>query len=139
MARWWHAIEGAAKYIAGRKCDYATQRERLGICAACPRVTRKVVPGSALFLGRDYSVFFCGAPLVVTESTCGCIVAAETSHASAAVVTIDGIPVDPAGKIENAAETCPSGKFGAVSGGAAPRSRCCPAAGEGDPGDADSH
>jgi hypothetical protein len=73
-------VHGASTFLAAvASGDVAPQpavEARRAICRVCPRMVVKVAPGAV----ADSS--WCGEPLQVTASTCGCLVAAKTLVAS---------------------------------------------------------
>lgn len=118
--RWWTALKGAAHYaaahLAGNICGPDDADDRLNWCANCAELTRaKVI--TAIGHRRYWT---CGPEFdEVDGEHCGCVVAAEADveEVRPTTLTVDGIPVVPAGRLwiaDGEHSGCPRGYFGPV-------------------------
>lgn len=84
-------VHGATRFLSavmrGDRAPDAVVLERRAKCLVCPYRQRMIAPGAVA------ESDFCGTPFVVTEKTCGCLVAGKT--------LVGG-------------ESCPQGKWGPV-------------------------
>lgn len=101
--RWlWVAVKGGWRYMSamahGDTAAPEAAAERLDICRACA-ACELVQTGRA-----DLQASYCGTGAWQQDGpTCGCLLA----------VTLQGRPIEPAGKLLVASEACPRGKWGA--------------------------
>ena len=99
--KWWTGLKGAARYVAARAAgDVASpeqERDRAATCAACPNLVRREAVALWGFQAMPV-LFFCGEPLTETAKTCGCITLAQAKPG--AVLTVNGVPVEAAGKAD---------------------------------------
>ena len=105
-APFWHALKGAAKYVAaiatGDIATPETQERRAKLCAGCPDRNRYTALGMY--------VWTCGTAGVdrkdANPPTCGCIVLSGSRNQTSA---------EAAGKTVVASERCPQGRWGSSS------------------------
>lgn len=114
LAKWFHSVNGYAKYLIGPHVSAETALERARICAECPNLRVYAMEDFKgwnriiRWLYRAPVMGWCGEPGKQTDTTCGCPVVAEDVPAT---LTVKGQPMVPAGKVECAGESCPSGRW----------------------------
>jgi len=103
--RWlWAAVKGGWRYLsafaAGQQAGAEAVQGRLLICQACDAI-------DTVETGRtDLMASYCGKGVTIgSKATCGCLIA----------VTIQGKPMEAAGKLLISTEGCPRGRWAATS------------------------
>lgn len=103
--RWlWAAVRGGWRYVwavaAGDIADDATAAQRVRTCAACDAADTVQTSRAGL------CAVYCGTGTATdTGPTCGCLVG----------ITRDGKPIEPAGKVVVASESCPRARWSSVT------------------------
>ena len=106
--RWWTGLKDVAHSIVADEAPPEVQRERAATCAGCEHM----VPHRAIELyGMKAAPRFgtCGKFLRPTDTTCGCLVLAESEDW--APLQINGRYYQAAGKLTVSDAKCPQGRW----------------------------